>query len=163
MKNNRFASYTNTAYRHDKLDLSIIDKFMEKLRIGEIGLSEAASFDDKLGKMLYSYDNMNVESIADYDSHMTYIRSYYKAMNKTIDYTEIRHCRAVIIKIMSHAISGLERPPVVDDDIIIEIEDSLIDRSFPKHVHDTIVREGLLSYYDRVRLGIVADTEASTD
>ena len=52
---------------------------------------------------------------------------------------------------------------MIDDNVMLVLEDSIIDRSFAKHVHDTIVREGLLSYYDRVRLGITVDTAVSAD
>ena len=52
---------------------------------------------------------------------------------------------------------------MIDDNVMLALEDSIIDRSFEKHVHDTIVCEGLLSFYDRVRLGITVDTTASAD
>jgi len=106
---------------------------------------------------------MRTDTIAAYRPHVKYIKRYYDRACSTIDYPEIRRCRAVIIEIMAHALSDHERPPVIDDNVMLMLEDSIIDRSFAKHVHDTIVREGLLSYYDRVRLGITVDTAVSAD
>lgn len=106
---------------------------------------------------------MKADAIVSYRPHVKYIKRYYDKMTGTVEYPVIRSCRAVIIEIMAHALSAHDRPPVIDDNVMLVLEDSIIDRSFAKHVHDTIVREGLLSYYDRVRLGITVDTAVSAD